>query len=259
MTAIERRQSINRTGEELAISRQLDLGRKHGASLGFNGTDVFQDNDVLATTGIVRLAFERLLSSGHTEVDVWHQDRILHRSKGLERVLDTKMIVHTVKAGSVDLSFYQGQAVARTVASWATYERQQKAARQCAAAKQRAEMGNPWWPTAPFGLEKSGDQASGTVPSGGCSRRLALAPRWHSASTSRILTSRRSERRQFVRAETATCCTSRLVPPDSYRRPLEDVAKVHFSCLLGSPRRRAPPRAWTSAQRPGGRGSPTDG
>ena len=51
--------------------------------------------------------------------------------------------------------------MARTVTAWATYEGEQKAERQRAAARQRAEQGKAWWSARPFGYDMDGTLRDG--------------------------------------------------------------------------------------------------
>ncbi|WP_162254922.1 recombinase family protein [Arthrobacter sp. Soil762] len=139
--AVYARISQDKTGAGMAVENQLaaikSWAEKHNHQLG----TVYKDNDLSATSGKVRPAFEQLLLDKPKAVVVWHQDRLLRISKDLERVLDTEMTVYSVVAGSLDLSTPQGRAVARTVTAWNTYEGEQKAARQKLRSKADAEKG----------------------------------------------------------------------------------------------------------------------
>jgi len=154
--ALYLRISEDKTGESLGVERQERECRELAARLGFEVGAVFVDNDVSATSGRVRPSFERLLKERPSVVLVWHTDRLVRVSKDLERVLDLGLTVHAVTAGHVDLSTPAGRAVARTVTAWSTYEGEQKALRQRAAARQRADSGKPWWSARPFGYEMDG-------------------------------------------------------------------------------------------------------
>lgn len=137
------RQSLDRKGEGLAVARQLDLCRKFCTERGWTVSAEHVDNDRSATNGVARPEFERLLSSGHSRIVVWHIDRLVRLTRDLERVIDLGADVHAVQAGHLDLSNPAGRAVARTVTAWATYEGEQKAARQRASNDQRAAAGIP--------------------------------------------------------------------------------------------------------------------
>lgn len=151
------RQSFDPRGEGLAVQRQEDACRALAQERGWTVEAVHTDNDVSATTGRVRPGFEAVLAQD-LPVIVWHQDRLLRVSRDLERVLEAGLTVHTVQAGSFDLSNYQGRAVARTVAAWTTYEGEQKAARQRLSNLQRVQSGRPSWTVRPFGYERDGEQ-----------------------------------------------------------------------------------------------------
>lgn len=137
------RQSLDRHGDTLAVSRQLDLCRKLCEAKGWEVTAELVDNDRSATSGVERPAFERLLRSSPERIVVWHVDRLVRLTTDLERVIDLGVNVHAVEAGHLDLSNPAGRAVARTVTAWATYEGEQKALRQKASNDQRAAAGRP--------------------------------------------------------------------------------------------------------------------
>ncbi len=142
-TMIYARQSLDRTGEGLAVTRQLDLCRKLCAERGWTVDQEFVDNDKSATSGTDRPEFRKLLTASPRRIIVWHLDRLVRLTRDLERVIDTGADVHAVKAGHLDLSNPAGRAVARTVTAWATYEGEQKADRQKASNDQRAAKGIP--------------------------------------------------------------------------------------------------------------------
>lgn len=125
---------------------------------------IVMDNDVSATKGKRRAGFEALLDGefGTTPILVWHHDRLMRVTKDLERVIDCKLTVFTVEAGSVDLSNPTGKAIARTVTAWATHEGELKALRQKASHRQRVGAGKPFLGgSRPFGFEK--DHANETL------------------------------------------------------------------------------------------------
>lgn len=149
--ALYLRQSLDRSGEGMAVARQEKECRALCKRLGFTVGEVFTDNDTSATSGVGRPAFERLLASTPEVVVAWHQDRLLRLTRDLERVIELDVPVHTVSAGTLDLSNPAGRAVARTVAAWSQYEGENKAIRQRAANRQRADAGIPWGDRRPFG------------------------------------------------------------------------------------------------------------
>lgn len=147
------RLSLDKAGNGIKVQDQEDECRALAARLGLTVARVYVDNDLSATTGVRRPAFEALLHDKPEVVIVWHQDRLLRVSRDLERVLEAGCVVHQVTAGSLDLATPTGRAVARTVAAWSTYEGEHKAERQRAANRKRAMRGNKWWSRRPFGYE----------------------------------------------------------------------------------------------------------
>lgn len=149
--------SLDSTGQRLGVERQeppcLELADRLGMAHGKR----YVDNDISATTGKVRPEFEQLLAdltANPRPVIVWHTDRLVRVTKDLERIIATGVNIHAVHAGHFDLSTPAGRAVARTLTAWAQYEGEQKGLRQRASNLQRAEMGKPWWPRAPFGYTR---------------------------------------------------------------------------------------------------------
>ena len=150
------RQSLDRSGEGMAVARQEQECRELCARMGLDVGTVYVDNDVSATSGVARPGFEALLESRPEVVVTWHQDRLLRLTRDLERVIGLDVPVYTVSAGTLDLSTPAGRAVARTVAAWSQYETEQKAVRQKAAHRQRAAAGKPWTTRRPFGFADDG-------------------------------------------------------------------------------------------------------
>ncbi|MGY1672178.1 recombinase family protein [Geodermatophilus sp. SYSU D00710] len=150
------RMSLDKTGEALGVDRQEKACRAKCAELGMDVREVYVDNDVSATTGRKRPAFEALLASSPEAIVVWHTDRLVRLSRELQRVIDLDVNVYTVEAGDLNLSTPAGRAVARTITAWAEYEGEQKGLRQQLASRQRAEHGRAWWSSRPFGFEMDG-------------------------------------------------------------------------------------------------------
>ena len=151
--------SEDKTGERLGVDRQEPPCLALCDHLGFTRGKSYVDNDISATKGLVRPAFEQLLIDVRRDprpIIVWHTDRLVRLSSELLRVIETGVSVHAVEAGHFDLSTPAGRAVAKTLTAWAEYEGEQKALRQVAAARQKAEQGRPSWSTRPFGYERDG-------------------------------------------------------------------------------------------------------
>jgi site-specific DNA recombinase len=153
------RMSLDKTGAGLGIDRQEKECRELCERNGWEISEhrIFRDNDISATTGKRRPGFEALLASEPELVVVWHLDRLLRKNGDLERVIDLEANVHPVtSAGVLDLSTPTGRMHARMSTVVSTFEGEHKAERQRLAAQQRAEQGQAWWSSRPFGFEKDG-------------------------------------------------------------------------------------------------------
>jgi DNA invertase Pin-like site-specific DNA recombinase len=161
--AVYLRQSLDRTGEALAVARQrgdcLTLCKQRG------WTPVeFVDNDVSASTGKRRPGYERMLA-GIADgkigaVVAWDLDRLHRRPVELEAFMalaDEKHLALATVSGDVDLSTAQGRLVARLKGAVARHEVEHKVARQKRAARQKAERGEPQWRNA-FGYLPDGSR-----------------------------------------------------------------------------------------------------
>jgi DNA invertase Pin-like site-specific DNA recombinase len=91
------------------------------------------------------------ISAGQVDMVVcWHPDRLYRQLRDLEDLIDLGVPIHTV-SGDLDLTTDMGRTVARILGSVARGEVERKSARQKAAAAQRAQNGQAWWPSRPFG------------------------------------------------------------------------------------------------------------
>lgn len=162
--AVYARQSLDRTGEALGVSRQLAECRELAARNGWTIEEVYQDNDKSATSGKPRPEWTRLLAdlkAGRYDVLVcWHTDRLYRRLRDLVDLVEVaekrSLKIATVKSSDLDLSTPSGRMVASLLGSVAAYEGQQKAARQVAANRQRAQSGVVLWSLRPFGFDRDG-------------------------------------------------------------------------------------------------------
>jgi site-specific DNA recombinase len=162
--AIYARQSLDRSGEGAAVDRQVADCQDLAARRGWTVVDVLIDNDVSASFGKVRPAYERLLemvrAGAVDHIVVWHVDRLTRRLVDLEHVIDTCEATGVRLAtvtGDLDLSTDTGRMLARILASVARGEVERKGARQRRANQQRAENGTGRWTRRPFGYDRVGD------------------------------------------------------------------------------------------------------
>ncbi len=164
--AIYARQSLDRSGEALAVSRQIKECRELAERNGWEVVEVYQDNDKSATSGKPRPEWSRLLADlaagRHDVLVAWHTDRLYRRLRDLVDLVEVAerraLKIATVKASDLDLSTPAGRMIASLLGSVATYEGQQKAARQVAANRQRAQRGIVLWTRRPFGFDRDGAQ-----------------------------------------------------------------------------------------------------
>jgi DNA invertase Pin-like site-specific DNA recombinase len=150
--AVYVRISQDREGDELGVARQEHACRELADRLGFEVVEdlVFRENDTSAYSGKPRPRYLALLDAiDRGRVDVvlcWHPDRLTVTPRELEDLIDLlagQVTVHTVNAGTYDLSTRAGQMTARVVAATARYERDQKAERQKGKNEQLVRDG--WW------------------------------------------------------------------------------------------------------------------
>ena len=156
--AVYLRQSLDRTGEMLAIARQrkpcLELCRER------DWTPVeYVDNDTSASGRKKRPQFEQMLTdlaAGRVgAVVAWDLDRLYRRPTDLERLIDLAeqrgLLLATI-TGDADLATDNGRLFARIKAAVARSEVERKSARQKLGHEQRAENGIPWGDRRTFGF-----------------------------------------------------------------------------------------------------------
>ena len=177
--AVYLRQSLDRTGEAVAVARQREDCLALCTDKGWQPVE-FVDNDTSASSGKKRPAYQKMLAaiqSGEVAAVVaWDLDRLHRRPVELEAFIDLadrhRIALATV-SGDVDLSTPQGRLVARLKGSVAKHEMEHKSARQTRAMRQLAESGRPKWKRA-FGYLETPD---GPVPDPATAELVAEAHR----------------------------------------------------------------------------------
>jgi len=159
--AIYLRQSVDRYGDELAISRQREDCLKLCEGRGWTPHE-YADNDKSATKGR-RPSYERMLDDIRAglvgAVVVWDLDRLHRRPMELEHFIalaDDKHLALASVGGDADLSTDNGRLFARIKGAVARAEIERKSARMKRAARQRAEAGIWWIGLRPFGYTEAG-------------------------------------------------------------------------------------------------------
>lgn len=155
--------SSDPSGQGLGVARQRLACTSKAEALGWTVREVYEDNDISATTGRTRPAYERMLAdldAGRVDaVVVWDLDRLHRQPIELEHFLalaDRRGIALASVGGDVDLATDNGRLYARIKGAVAKAEVERKSARQRAANDQRAAAGRPSAGRRPFGYSVDG-------------------------------------------------------------------------------------------------------
>lgn len=165
--AVYCRLSLDRTGEELGVERQLADCRDLVARRGGTVVAEHADNSKSATSGRRRPAYAELLAQVERgEVDAivaWSLDRLVRRIADLEALVDLcdrkQVAIVLVRGSELDLSTPAGRLVARLLGAVARHEVDAKSDRQKREALQRADRGAP-----PGGRRAFGYRGTDVVP-----------------------------------------------------------------------------------------------
>lgn len=158
MAVIYARQSLDRDGEALAVSRQLDDCRTLAKLKELTVDREYVDNDRSATRGN-RPAFLELVAdveAGKVDTIIcWHTDRLYRRVTDLIRLIEkakaNDLRIFTVKSGDLDLTTPSGRMVAGMLGQAAQYEVEHKGERQKTANLARARQGVRHFANRPYG------------------------------------------------------------------------------------------------------------
>ncbi len=164
--AIYVRISDDALGQGLGVERQEADCRALCAERGFEVAGVYCDNDVSASTGTRRPAYERLLAdvaaSRVEAVVVWDLDRLHRRPAELERFIelaDERGLGLASVGGDVDLATVQGRMMARIKGAVARAETEQLSRRVLRKHRELAERGSWSGGRRPFGYALAVDPA----------------------------------------------------------------------------------------------------
>ena len=160
------RQSLDATGDELAVQRQRADCLRLAAERGWEIVGEYVDNSVSASDARkVRPGYDRLVADfaagAFSALICWDLDRLTRQPRQLEDWIDAaadRGLRLVTANGEADLSTDGGRMYARVKAAVARAEIERKSARQRAAAAQRAERGRP-----PMGPRLTGYTSDGTV------------------------------------------------------------------------------------------------
>src|SRR5262245_35268018 len=171
--AVYLRQSLDKHGDELAVSRQWDecialCERKGWTPIKKDdGSSAYEENNTSATKG-TRPKYQQLLKDIEAgEVDavaVWNLDR-LHRdnleSEQFIRLVRMTGIKVATCSGDVNLNTGDGRFFARMKGVVDVTEVERKTERQQLAMRQLAKAGRLWWASRPFGFDADPDPITG--------------------------------------------------------------------------------------------------
>jgi DNA invertase Pin-like site-specific DNA recombinase len=157
--------SQDRTGEEAGVTRQREDCLALVDSLGWQTVEVYQDNDISASSGKPRPEYRRMLADIENDrinaVVAWHTDRLYRQLRDLEELAQLcthhKLLIRTCRAGEIDLSTPTGRMLAEILGSVAKHEVAQKADRWKRSFRQRRDAGH-WFASGPrtFGYDRDG-------------------------------------------------------------------------------------------------------
>lgn len=170
--AIYARQSLDRTGEGMAVTRQLAECRQLAERNEWRVVEEYVDNDVSASSRKPRPEWTRLLAdleAGRYDVlTCWHTDRLYRRLRDLVdlvEIAESKALrIASVRAADLDLSTPAGRMLAGMLGHAQRYEVEQKSARQIAANQQARKAGRMPWTRRPFGYDLADDGSIAVVP-----------------------------------------------------------------------------------------------
>ena len=162
--AIYVRISRDAEGAGLGVKRQSGECEALVKKLGWTVAGVYEDNDVSATKGKPRSAYQRMMrdvESGRVQaVVVWDVDRLTRTPRELEDVIDHADRIGLKLAsvgGDIDLATAQGRMMARMKGTVARYETDQAARRIREKHKELAASGKHNGPR-PFGWDFGPDK-----------------------------------------------------------------------------------------------------
>ena len=154
------RQSLDRTGDELAVDRQREDGQALVARRGWTLTREFKDNSVSASGKVRRPQFEALITAivaGLVDVVVaWSLDRLTRNARDrlalVDACRDAGVMIALVRGSDMDPTTPAGRLALGILGEVAQHEIDQKSDRQRRAWVQAREQGRPVvFSTAPFG------------------------------------------------------------------------------------------------------------
>lgn len=155
--------SLDKTGEEIGVQRQLHDMRALAEARGFDVVAEITENDISASKGLHRPGFERvwqLVRGGAVDhVVAWQSSRLMRSRKDRAEVIDAfgkhNVDVVAVKGPSLDLRSGYGRGLADMMTAFDSMEGEVKAERVSAAIADLARRGKAWG-YCPYGWDRQG-------------------------------------------------------------------------------------------------------
>jgi site-specific DNA recombinase len=161
--ALYARISVDKTGEEVGVQRQLHDMRALADARGFEVVAEITENDISASKGLMRPGYERvwhLVRNGAVDhVVAWQSSRLMRSRKDRAEVINSFGLygvdVIAVKGPSLDLRSAYGRGMADMMTAFDSMEGEVKAERVSAAIADLARRGKAWG-YVPFGWDREG-------------------------------------------------------------------------------------------------------
>jgi site-specific DNA recombinase len=155
--------SVDKSGEEVGVTRQLHDMRQLAAGHGYDVVAEVTENNISASKGLHRPGYERVCHLVSTEqvdhVIVWQSSRLVRSRKDRAEVISTfgthNVDVIAVKGPSLDLRSAYGRGAADMQTCFDTMEGEVKAERVSAAIADLAKRGKAWG-HCPYGWDRTG-------------------------------------------------------------------------------------------------------
>jgi site-specific DNA recombinase len=154
--------SLDRTGQQIGVTRQLHDMRQLAEARGFSVVDEIAENDISASKELHRPGYEKiwaLVTSGQIDhVIVWQSSRLMRSRKDRAEVISTfgkhNVDVIAVKGPSLDLRSAYGRGMADMMTAFDSMEGEVKAERVSAAIADMARRGKSWG-LCPYGWDRT--------------------------------------------------------------------------------------------------------
>jgi site-specific DNA recombinase len=155
--------SLDKTGEEIGVTRQLHDMRALAEARGYEVVAEIRENDVTASKGLRRPGYEQVWELVRAErvdhVIAWQSSRLMRSRKDRAEVINTfgkhNVDVIAVKGPSLDLRSAYGRGMADLMTAFDSMEGEVKAERVSAAIADLARRGKAWG-YCPYGWDRAG-------------------------------------------------------------------------------------------------------